>query len=245
MKKFYPVALTLLLGVGVVLFQSFALNRVWSASDQTRSAPQAQANQITSARARLSEQIVVHTAGRGRPLMNLGDGHDLMTAYSAISDKLQFVESDLAQLAAQAQPLALASGDFDEDGVPDLLSSFTGFTGSAGVPPASFITLHRGNVDSIYPNTHEAEERKARGEFTDAPFLSPAKVFEAPVEPDFIGTGDFDADGHLDVVMAARGGSRLYWMAGDGRGAFGSTHVIELSGRVTAMSAGETNRRKA
>ena len=69
--------------------------------------------------------------------------------------------------------------------------------------------------------THEAEERKARGEFTDAPFLSPARVFEAPVEPDFIGAGDFDADGHLDVVMAARGSSQLYWMAGDGHGGFG------------------------
>ena len=102
--------------------------------------------------------------------------------------------------------------------MPDLISSYAG---SAGVPPAAFITLHRRNVDSIYPNTHEAEERKARGEFTDAPFLSPARVFEAPVEPDFIGAGDFDADGHLDVVMAARGSSQPYSMAGDGHGGFG------------------------
>ncbi len=136
--------------------------------------------------------------------------------------------------------MALASGDFDEDGVPDLISAYAGY---AGVPPAAFIALHRGNVDSIYPNTHEAEERKARGELTDAPFLSPAKVFEAAAKPDFIGAGDFDADGHLDVVMAARGDNRLYWVAGDGRGAFGSTHVIELPGRVTAMTAGEINRR--
>src|SRR2546421_3059938 len=138
------------------------------------------------------------------------------------------------------QPLALASGDFDKDGVPDLISSYAGY---AGVPPAAFITLHRGNVDSIYPNTHEAEERKARGEFTDAPFLSPAKVFAAPTEPDFIGAGDFDADGHLDVVMAARGTDRLYWIAGDGHGGFGGTPGIELPGRVTAMTVGEVNRR--
>src|SRR5207247_4781834 len=171
---------------------------------------------------------------------NLGDGHDLMTAYSGMSDKLQFVEFNLAQAVSRAQPLALASGDFDEDGVPDLISAFAG---SAGVPPAFFITLHRGNVDSIYPNTHEAEARKAHGEFTDAPFLSPAKVFEVPSEPDFIGAGDFDADGHLDVVMAARGGNHLYWMAGEGHGGFGSTQVIELPGRVTAMAVGEINRR--
>src|SRR5213080_577235 len=40
----------------------------------------------------------------------------------------------------------------------------------------------------------------------------------------------------LDVVMAARGGNHLYWMAGEGHGGFGSTKVIELPGRVTAMT---------
>src|SRR5438552_3588649 len=240
MKKFH-LALVLLLGVAFTLIQSLGLIKGLSASAEARLKHKAQASQTQAARARLSEQIAVHAAGLGRPLINLGDGHDLMTAYSGMSDKLQFVEFNLAQAVSRAQPLALASGDFDEDGVPDLISAFAG---SAGVPPASgFITLHRGNVDSIYPNTREAEERKARGEFTDAPFLSPAKVFEVPSEPDFIGAGDFDADGHLDVVMAARGGNHLYWMAGDGHGGFGSTPVIELPGRVTAMTVGEINRR--
>src|SRR5207248_1812621 len=161
------------------------------------------------------------------------DGRELVTEYFG---------NDQAQIErlANSRPLALASGDFDEDGVPDLISSYTG---SAGVPPASFITLHRGNVDSIYPNTHEAEERKARREFTDAPFLSPAKVFEVATEPDFIGAGDFDADGHLDVVMAARGSNQLYWMAGDGHGGFGAASEVILPGGVTAMTVGEINRR--
>src|SRR5437667_3434571 len=239
MKKFH-LALVLLLGVAFTVIQSLGLIKGLSASAEARLKHKAQASQTVPARDRLSEQISVRAAGLGRPLLNLGDGHDLMTAYSGMSDKLQFVESDRGQLVSQARPLALASGDFDEDGVPDLISAFAG---SAGVPPAFFITLHRGNVDSIYPNTHEAEARKAHGEFTDAPFLSPAKVFEVPSEPDFIGAGDFDADGHLDVVMAARGGNHLYWMAGEGHGGFGSTQVIELPGRVTAMTVGEINRR--
>src|SRR5438128_3875110 len=149
MKRFHVIALVLLLAVAFTLIH-FLAGR--AAADKAPAKPKAPASNTTSARARMGEQLAVHASGRGRPLINLGDGHDLITAYSARSDKLQFVESDLAQLVAHAQPLALASGDFDEDGVPDLLSSFTG---SAGVSPASgIITLYRGNVDSIYPNTH-------------------------------------------------------------------------------------------
>src|ERR1051326_1196673 len=105
----------------------------------------------------LTTRVTVRAAGRGSPWINLRDGHDLLT-------------SEGKALAA-AQPLALAAGDFDEDGVPDLLSAYHS-------PSGSLIVLHRGNVDAIYPNTREAEQRKARGEFTDAPFLSPALVFE-------------------------------------------------------------------
>src|SRR5438552_11745082 len=157
MKKFH-LALVLLLGVAFTLIEPLGLIKGLSASAEARLKHKVQASQTVPARARLSEQIAVHAAGLGRPLINLGDGHDLMTAYSGMSDKLQFVESDRGQLVSQARPLALESGDFDEDGVPDLISGYVGY---AGVPTASgFITLHRGNVDSIYPNTREAEERK-------------------------------------------------------------------------------------
>jgi hypothetical protein len=45
----------------------------------------------------------------------------------------------------QARPLSLASADFDEDGVLDLVSGYAG-------PGGGIATLLRGNVDSIYPN---------------------------------------------------------------------------------------------
>jgi hypothetical protein len=44
----------------------------------------------------------------------------------------------------QAQPRSLASADFDEDGVPDLVSGYA-YAGRG------IVTIHRGNVDSIYP----------------------------------------------------------------------------------------------
>src|SRR5262249_45918267 len=71
---------------------------------------------------------------------------------------------------------------------------------------------------------------------------SSESVTQSPVAPEFIATGDFDADGHLDIVVADRDVERLYWMSGDGRGAFGVVQSVAIPGRVTAMGAGEINR---
>ena len=68
---------------------------------------------------------------------------------------------------------SLASADFDEDGVPDLVSGFA-YNGQG------IVTLLRGNVDSIYPNAAGPNNGKPRATFTNAPFLSPANVFAAP-----------------------------------------------------------------
>src|SRR6266699_7101359 len=101
MKRLHVIVLALLLGVALVLIHSLAGR---TAADKAPSKPKALAGDVTSAHARMNDQIALHAAGRGRPLINLQDGHDLMTAYSGVSDKLQFVESDLAQLVSQAQP---------------------------------------------------------------------------------------------------------------------------------------------
>src|SRR5215813_2829735 len=172
---------------------------------------------------RATEQITVHAAGRGHPWLNLRDGHDLPTAYTGAGGHA--VEQGVTQ------PLALAAGDFDEDGVPDLVCGYEG-------PGGGILTPHRGNVDAIYPNSPEAQQRKADGTFTDSPFLSPARVFAVPEVPEFLGVGDFDTDGHLDVVLAYRG-KVLYWLAGDGQGGFGPAKHIELPGMVTALVTGE------
>jgi hypothetical protein len=49
----------------------------------------------------------------------------------------------------QGRPLSIASVDLDEDGVPDIVSGYAG----AG---DNLITVQRGDVDSIFPNTREA-----------------------------------------------------------------------------------------
>src|SRR5205807_6193238 len=110
----------------------------------------------------------VHAAGRGNPTINLSDGRDLLTSYVGPEELRSVLEQN------QAEPLSLASADFDEDGVPDLISAYA-YNGQG------IITLLRGNIDSIYPNAPEAKQRKHDGTFTEAPFVSPGRVFAAPV----------------------------------------------------------------
>jgi photosystem II stability/assembly factor-like uncharacterized protein len=181
-------------------------------------------------RARLSEEVSIHAAGRGNPWISLSDGRELMTSYIGPEDAMEAIEQN------QAQPLSLASADFDEDGVADLVCGYE-YEGRG------IIALHRGNVDSIYPNSPEAKQRRADGTFTDAPFLSPALLFAVSDKADFIGAGDFDADGHWDVVVASRSGNKLNLLSGDGRGGLGEARQINLPGAVTAMVVGEINRR--
>jgi VCBS repeat protein/all-beta uncharacterized protein/S-layer family protein len=180
--------------------------------------------------ARLGERVSIRAAGRGNSHINLSDGRDVITGYSGPDELVQLMEE------SKARPLALASADFDEDGITDLIG---GYAGSEG----GIITIHRGNVDSIYPNAPEAKQRKAEGTFTDSPFLSPARAFAVPEAADFIAAGDFDGDSNRDVVAAARGGDRLYLLSGDGDGRLRQAKPIKLPGGVTAMAVGEVNRR--
>ncbi|MGA9772781.1 MAG: HYR domain-containing protein [Blastocatellia bacterium] len=179
-------------------------------------------NSFTSA----SNRVSVHAAGRGNPYIRLNDGTDLQIEFSKLN---RLADQD------QADALALTSADFDEDGTPDLVTGY-------GNPVGGFITLLRGNVDSIYPNSPEARQRKAAGSFTNSAFLSSARSFELAKAADFVAAGDFDADGHWDIVAASRQETTLYFLHGNGHGSFGAAQPIELGGRVTAMAAGEVNR---
>jgi VCBS repeat protein len=144
-----------------------------------------------------------------------------------------------ASLSAASGPgesgQALASADFDEDGVPDLVTGYA-------APRGGRLSVQRGNVDAIYPNSAEAQARRARGEFTAAAFHPARQSIALPEAADFVGTGDFDADGHWDIVAARKGGTRLYWLRGDGRGNFGPPQIIEVAGAITALATGEINR---
>ncbi len=156
----------------------------------------------------------VHAPQRGTSTLSLCDGHGI---------------SGNAAQTGLSTPLALASGDFDEDGVPDLVSGF-------GEGKAGAITVHRGNVAALWP--YGAALRNG----PPPAFFPNARRFSLPETPDLIVTGDFDADGQWDIVTAQRGSSALYFLKGDGRGGFRAAKRIPLDGNVTAMIAGEINR---
>src|SRR5215472_13038307 len=53
-------------------------------------------------------------------------------------------------LAAEgAEPLSMATGDFDEDGITDLVVGY-------GAPGGGAIALHRGNLDAFAPQSEES-----------------------------------------------------------------------------------------
>jgi VCBS repeat protein/S-layer family protein/all-beta uncharacterized protein len=182
---------------------------------------------VTVSKARLSQAVSAKASRSGNPAVNLADGRDVIASYSGSSELTQALEQN------QAEPLAVASDDFDEDGVADLVIGY-------GHSASGIITLHRGSLEAIYRDNWKRDEGSPD---LTAPFLAPAQVFGAAVKPEFIGTGDFDNDGHWDVVAASRESNALYLMSGDGKGGFGEARRIELPGVVTAMMTGEINRR--
>ena len=218
MNKPHFVAASLFLAICFVLFTKPS----GSASDD-------RSKQRASDLGPAPNRVVVQAAGRGNPYINFEDGIELRANYEGDTELQILLRSN------GAEPRALASGDFDEDGVPDLVCGYARADGGV-------ITLHHGNIDSIYPNSPDARRRKADGVFVDSPFISPARVFETPTAADFVGVGDFDADGHWDVVIASRGGKELWLLPGDAKGGFLSAQKIVLAGVVTSLITGEINR---
>jgi hypothetical protein len=130
--------------------------------------------------------------------------------------------------------LSIVSGDFDEDGVPDLVVGFA-LSGSFA------LSFYQGNADSLYPDAPEARQRRSLNRSSISAALSPAKSVGLVSAPDFLVAADFDGDGHLDLATAARGGDALYLLTGNGHGDFVLAKRIELAGRVTAIGSRETS----
>ena len=75
-----------------------------------------------------------------------------------------------------------------------------------------------------------------------AAFLPNSQRFPVPESPDLIVAGDFDADGHSDILTAHRGSNALYFLKGNGNGGFASAKRVEVAGTVTDLISGEINR---
>jgi CSLREA domain-containing protein/uncharacterized repeat protein (TIGR01451 family) len=129
------------------------------------------------------------------------------------------------------QPLSLASADINLDGFPDLISGHA-------VSGGGVVTLRLGNPEAFAPTRRQTIQAIANGQYP-SPFVSETTVFETPEAPEFLAAGDFDRDGHLDILTAARGSGALYMLPGDGNHGFGTPRAVSLPGRLTAMTTGQ------
>src|SRR4051812_13836052 len=171
-----------------------------------------QAQASSEARGFLDSAVTVHAAGRMNPFINLRDSHGLPVDYQGNAQAVAALRNN------SAPPLALCSADFDEDGMPDLVA---GYAGNGG----GLIVMQRGDVDAVYPNTpdavaHQAQMRAVSPEAATppSPFLLDANITAVAVAPQFMAAGDFDADGHADLITCDVGAAALAFLKGDGRG---------------------------
>ena len=135
-----------------------------------------------------------------------------------------------ARLAAlEAKPHALASADFDLDGLPDLAVAYAGQEGA--------IALFLGRFEGL------RQRPPAQGSAAppESPFEGPVALLATP-SPRWLAAGDFDRDGLPDLV-AAGDRPELWLFPGDGTGGFHSARVRPLPGVVTGLAAGEFRRR--
>jgi len=134
------------------------------------------------------------------------------------------------------EPLALADADLDEDGILDLIVAYRNENGGA-------IYVFRGDPLFRYPAAGQSALKSLNNSSAESPFSSRPEVRAVEVAPEFLEAGDFDGDGHSDVLFADRREAGLRLIRGRGSLALGEPETIELEGPVTALIAGEVNRR--
>lgn len=129
----------------------------------------------------------------------------------------------------QPRPLSMVAGDFDEDGIGDLVIGYSLQKGGA-------IQLLRGNPDAFAPKAYQSGMAAGRHQFSD-PYLQTARLVSTTTQPRLMISAELNGDGHLDLVYAARGNNRIYVRFGDGKGNFSPPASASVAGGLTALAA--------
>jgi uncharacterized protein (TIGR03437 family) len=122
-----------------------------------------------------------------------------------------FTAAQGSPFAVGAGPHSVATGDFNGDGKPDLVTANSG---------SNTVTIILGN---------------GTGGFTGP------RTFAAPSSPQSIAVGDFNMDGKLDVVTADSGGTTVTVLLGDGSGGFGAGTQFTVGSNPDSVAVGDFN----
>ena len=158
----------------------------------------------------------------GKPLVNLKNPQTVKLTYTGDSGAVA------ALRGGTATPVSLAAGDFNADGAIDVVAGYS-------TPNGGVLALMLANPNAYAPTDPTLYQKAMKGN-VPATFQSKAAAFTLPESPDLVVTGDFNRDGYLDVLVAARG-NNLYLLAGDGKGNLLDPQVVPLTGQVTALAA--------
>jgi hypothetical protein len=123
--------------------------------------------------------------------------------------------STRAALANARTGLSLATGDFNSDGTQDLITGYA-------TPAGGVLLFQAGNAAALTGTGGR-------------PFISSAQAIALPVRPDLMHTTGVSGHGTSDLLVAARGDSSIYLLAGDGRGGFSTPTQIVLQGTITSL----------
>ena len=154
-----------------------------------------------------------------------------------------FIEAPQSPLSIGGGVGFVATGDFNNDGIPDLAwinsqGSSTVFV-SLGVGDGSFnfptsVSLPNlafmlavadlngdGKADLIVPNSLGGTTVSVLLGNGDGTFQAPVSYFSG-TQPDFVAVGDFDGDGHPDLAVVNEGLNSISILLGVGDGTFGA-----------------------
>lgn len=147
----------------------------------------------------------------------------------APQQQLQSRSLNLRIAGEQPHPLAMVSGDFDEDGIADLAIGY-------GLTKGGSVLLLRGNLDARAPQTEQSWQAAGRHQYS-VPYLQNSKPVSVTEQPSLMVAADVNGDGHLDIVYATSGSSQLNVMLGDGKGNFLAPIHAPVSGGITALAS--------
>jgi hypothetical protein len=160
----------------------------------------------------------------GKPLVNLKTSQTLKVTYTGSADAVAALQK------GTANPTALASADFNADGAMDVVAGYSTKNGGA-------LAIFHGNPDAFAPTDQTLYGKAILQGKVPPTFLPKASAFSLPESPDLMATADFNGDGKKDVLVAARGSSNLYLLAGDGTGNLLAPQAVPVLGQVRAFDA--------